>query len=152
MYYIYHIPGVKIGVSTEPEKRVANQGYSDYEILEEHTDIYEVSSREIELQKEYGYRVDRIPYWQSKERFLKASMVSRSIPKSKAQLDHMSMLGKSSTKNIEHQKKAAKSSVQSPNFALRKTKVCEYCGKEMRLVNYSRWHGDRCKKKGHSEE
>jgi hypothetical protein len=61
-YYIYHIPNVKIGVSTEPEARVAKQGYTDYEILETHKCIYEVSERERELQKQYGYKVDDVPY------------------------------------------------------------------------------------------
>jgi hypothetical protein len=72
-YYIYHIPtfvwkngGVgKIGVSEEPKIRVKSQKYSDYEILETHTDIMEVSRREIELQKEYGYKVDFLPYWKT---------------------------------------------------------------------------------------
>jgi len=67
MYYIYHVKGVKIGVSYEPEKRVAKQGYSDYEILEEHTDIYEVSKRERELQRQYGYPVDTHPYYKMHE-------------------------------------------------------------------------------------
>lgn len=64
MYYIYHIPGKKIGVSRVLDKRLKNQGYkiSDAKILEEHTDIYEVSKRELELQKEYGYTVDDKPY------------------------------------------------------------------------------------------
>ncbi len=66
MYYIYHIKGVKIGVSQDPKSRVADQGFSDYEILEEHTDIYEVSDREQHLQKEYGYPVDASPYWNSR--------------------------------------------------------------------------------------
>ena len=72
MYYIYHIKGVKIGVSTKPENRVNKQGYSDYEILEEHTDIDEVSKRERELQKEYGYRVDELLYSESYNRLSKA--------------------------------------------------------------------------------
>ena len=67
IYYIYHIPTVKIGVSTEPKIRVAKQGYSDYEILETHTDIMEVSRREQELQKQYGYKVDDSPYWNSRK-------------------------------------------------------------------------------------
>ena len=43
------------------------QGYTMEEahVLEEHTDIYKVSDREIQLQKEYGYKVDRIPYWRT---------------------------------------------------------------------------------------
>lgn len=54
-YYIYHIPGVKIGCTVEPERRVKrNQQYDYYEILEEHTCIDTASKRELELQKEYG--------------------------------------------------------------------------------------------------
>jgi hypothetical protein len=66
MYYIYHIKGVKIGVSEEPENRTKKQGFDDYEILETHTCIYEVSKREHELQKEYGYPVDLCPYFISR--------------------------------------------------------------------------------------
>ena len=40
-YYIYHIPGKKIGVTC---------------------DIDHISSLELQLQKEYGYRVDMVPY------------------------------------------------------------------------------------------
>jgi len=66
MYYIYHIKGVKIGCSTQVNKRVKAQGYTEFEILEEHIDIYEVSKREIELQKQYGYESDnRNPYYVS---------------------------------------------------------------------------------------
>ena len=65
MYSIYHIEGVKIGVSKNVKRRVKVQGYDTYEILEEHTDIYEVSNREQQLQKEYGYKVDTKPYWQT---------------------------------------------------------------------------------------
>ena len=63
MYYIYHVKGVKIGVSENPKKRLLSQKVKDYEILEEHTDIYKVSDREQELQKQYGYPVDKNPYW-----------------------------------------------------------------------------------------
>lgn len=67
MYSIYHISGIKIGCSSEPEKRVSDQGYSDYEILETHEDIYVASDRERELQKQYGYKVDTVPYYVSIE-------------------------------------------------------------------------------------
>jgi len=58
MYYIYHIPDVKIGCSVRPRNRVKSQGYNEYLILEEHIDIHIAKQRELELQKEYGYRVD----------------------------------------------------------------------------------------------
>jgi hypothetical protein len=74
-YYIYHIPTFvhkdgrigKIGCTEEEDAkiRVQNQGYTEYEILETHTDIMIASNREIELQKEYGYKVDNKPYYKT---------------------------------------------------------------------------------------
>jgi len=64
-YYIYHIPGKKIGVTRDLNKRVTEQqGYEphEYEILEETEDIDEASYIERMLQEEFGYRVDEIPY------------------------------------------------------------------------------------------
>ena len=64
-YIIYHIPGKKIGVTNDLYNRVeSQQGYEvgEYEILESSDDIDYISKREIELQKEYGYKVDLIPY------------------------------------------------------------------------------------------
>ena len=64
-YYIYHIEGIKIGCTVNPNIRPKKQGYSNYCILEEHDDIYIASAREIELQKQYGYKVDTTPYWKT---------------------------------------------------------------------------------------
>ena len=64
-YYIYHIPGKKIGVTCDLNNRVTvQQGYnsSEYEVLESSEDIDYISNRERTLQKEYGYRVDMVPY------------------------------------------------------------------------------------------
>ena len=65
MYYIYHIPGKKIGVTRNLKNRVTlMQGYKEgeYEVLEQSTDIDYISGREIELQKSYRYKVDRQSY------------------------------------------------------------------------------------------
>ena len=64
-YYIYHIEGKKIGCTTNLKRRVREQGYTQYSILETHDDIKIASDREIELQKQYGYRVDRATYFKS---------------------------------------------------------------------------------------
>jgi len=64
-YYLYEIPGKKIGVTCDIYNRVTvQQGYEDheYKILEMSEDIDYISDREIELQKEYGYRVDQKLY------------------------------------------------------------------------------------------
>jgi len=61
MYYLYHIPGVKIGVTTNLEDRVERQqGYypDEYEVIMSTTDIDLVSEKERQLQKALGYRVD----------------------------------------------------------------------------------------------
>ena len=65
MYYIYHIPGKKIGVTRNLNDRVTTQqGYSpdEYEVLDQNEDIDYISNREIELQQSYGYKVDRKLY------------------------------------------------------------------------------------------
>ena len=64
-YAIYHVPGVKIGVTNNIKNRVEEQqGYKEdeYEILEMSEDIDYVSYRELELQRLYGYNVDEKLY------------------------------------------------------------------------------------------
>ena len=64
-YFLYHIPGKKIGVTRNLIDRVTTQqGYTldEIEVLDQSTDIDYISSRELELQKSYGYRVDLKPY------------------------------------------------------------------------------------------
>ena len=61
MYYLYHIPGKKIGVTTDLYDRVeCQQGYGpeEYDVIMSTEDINLVSKKEIELQKALGYRVD----------------------------------------------------------------------------------------------
>lgn len=61
MYYIYHIPGKKIGCTTNLQRRVTEQqGYkeNEYEILLETENIEEASNAESILQQEYGYKKD----------------------------------------------------------------------------------------------
>ena len=56
VYYLYHIPGKKIGVTRDLNNRVTlMQGYksSEYEVLASSEDINYISSKEIELQKSY---------------------------------------------------------------------------------------------------
>jgi NTP pyrophosphatase (non-canonical NTP hydrolase) len=65
MYTIYHIPGKKIGVTRNINNRVTEQqGYApdEYEVLLTSDDINYISDMEIELQKSYGYKVDRQKY------------------------------------------------------------------------------------------
>jgi hypothetical protein len=66
-HYIYEIFGRKIGATNDVERRMKQQGAKEgeYRIIEEHTNAKTCSIREIELQKEYNYPVDRIQYWKT---------------------------------------------------------------------------------------
>lgn len=67
IYTIYHIPGVKIGCTKRSAKeRVRMQKYTNFEILEEHDDEFIAGNRELELQIQYGYTKDSIPYYKGK--------------------------------------------------------------------------------------
>ena len=64
-YYLYHVPGVKIGVTTNIKERVERQqGYieSEYDIIMSSDDIDNISEWERKLQKKLGYRVDEKLY------------------------------------------------------------------------------------------
>ena len=64
-YYLYHIPGKKVGVTTNLENRVhKQQGYlpDEYDIIAESEDIEFISAVEQTMQKFYKYRVDEVPY------------------------------------------------------------------------------------------
>jgi len=65
IYYIYHIPGKKIGVTTNLNSRVEDQqgyGPGEYEVLGRYTDIERAAERELYYQRIYGYPVDIVPY------------------------------------------------------------------------------------------
>ena len=65
IYYLYHIPGQKIGVTRNLNRRLTvQQGYqpSEYEVLETSLDMDYISRREAELQLLYGYKIDRDTY------------------------------------------------------------------------------------------
>jgi len=64
-YFLYHIPGKKIGITRNLKKRVEEQqGYQshEYDIILSTDDIGIASKAEISLQKAFGYRVDETPY------------------------------------------------------------------------------------------
>ena len=64
-YYLYHIPNKKIGVTCNLKNRVEKiQGYNkgEYEVLYETEDVDDISQKEIEYQKKYGYKVDQTLY------------------------------------------------------------------------------------------
>ena len=61
-YYLYHIPGKKIGVTRDLKYRVEEQqGYNEgeYDVILSTDDIGLVSEAEISLQKAYGIKLTK---------------------------------------------------------------------------------------------
>jgi hypothetical protein len=182
-YYIYHIPTFvhkdgrigKIGCTVqEVNKRSKKQGYTEYEILETHECIYKASDREIELQKEYCYPVDKIPYYKivkipTQEGRLKGG---ESAVKSGQFKLFCSKGGKVGGKILfetkkgifslskEQKKEISKMGVlkqkiedkikggkASGNLKITKTFTCTYCNKTGKFLGMIRWHGENCKHK-----
>lgn len=142
MYYIYHIPGVKIGCTDNPKRRVKAQKYDYYEILEEHTDITIASKREIELQKQYGYAVDKGSNVYSVKFFSKMgkSGGSKHTP---AQLKAREENRKKSKifKDSNFQSEQGKKAFQAQCVEL----ICPHCSKIGKGRIMYRHHFDRCK-------
>jgi len=63
-YYIYEIPGMKIGCTIDPKRRKRHMKlwYDEIVVLEKHRNIDIASRREHELQEEHGYHVDKNLY------------------------------------------------------------------------------------------
>ena len=94
IYYIYHIPNKKIGVTRDLNNRVTLvQGYKpgEYEVLDSSSDINYISTREIELQKFYGYKVDRTLYKNlvNKKMKINATEQTSTFPCKKSKLKSM---------------------------------------------------------------
>jgi len=145
MYTIYHIKGIKIGCSNNPKRRVKEQGYCDFEILETHTDIMVASEREITLQKQYGYQTDDTPYY-----------TTVNAPNKKSSSIWASKLGKIQGKvNIEngHLAKVRNPSLAGyistlkDNHITKQTFTCPHCGKIGKSGAMKQWHYDNCKLK-----
>lgn len=99
MFYIYHIPQrKKIGVTENIKVRMQKHKWTGfYEILEEHTCEFKVSDREQELQREYGYPVDKRKYhevrrMQTQEGSIKGAYAAHKLHSD----DHYSNMGKAS--------------------------------------------------------
>lgn len=126
-YTIYHIPGIKIGCTSQLERRLKIQGYTDYEVLEVHEDIEKASVREKELQREYGYNKDSASYLQVREMGLVGSWKGGKVARESGQLDSVRHIGQ------------RKNSIT--------IRTCPHCGKTGKGLIMFRFHFDKCKYK-----
>ena len=102
----------------------------EFEILEQHEDDRTAGDRELELQRQYGYEVDRSHYAQVKSIAPLGGRAKKPRPNgsSQAQLDQL--------KRVRNPIAAGKS---------RPIVKCPHCPKEGLSMNMRRWHFDNCK-------
>jgi hypothetical protein len=168
VYTIYHIEGVKIGCTKlNPKVRVKQQGYSVFQVLEVHEDIQVASKRESDLQIQYGYTKDAIPYYRmvnvpTHEGRSKGGKITG---KKSVENGHMSRMGKIGGKingPIQGKKNAESGQVGEAGkiggkiggkitgpINIKKVnnieRTCPYCSKTIKGPVYLRFHGQKCK-------
>lgn len=134
-YYVYHIPGIKIGCTTDLNKRMKDQGFTNWEILWQEDGNYEfgwiAGNKEIELQKQYGYKIDNNNYQISRNnrRLSELNKLESKKIYNYRTSESSSRGGITTTKNINHQKNAAKASINSLKHNTKQTYICELCGR-----------------------
>jgi hypothetical protein len=139
-YYIYHIPGIKIGCTTDLTKRMQDQGFTNWEILWQQEGDYEfgwiAGENEIELQKLYDYKVDTVNYQVSRQNRSTWNNNTRfSLTKEDCIKGGKNGLGRK-VENTENYRNAALN---------RPTRQCEICGNQVK-VNVYKQHVNSHKK------
>ena len=152
-YKIYEIPTFiqpdgsigKAGCTSKTIKqRAKEQGYSDVYLLEEHTDIYQASNRELEIQAEKEYTVDRIPYYESVARSLKANLKVKG--KQQTQEHILKRTSVQIGVNKPNKTNECKTKISLKLKGIPKPKVtCPHCNKEGGKPAMIRYHFDKCK-------
>ena len=135
-YYIYYVPGLKIGCTLNLKSRTRQQNIKSYKILEIHTDIYLASDRELQLQKEYNLPIDTIPYWKAYELRIKSRTIEGSIKGGHAQ-------GKINTDNGHLAKVRNPSAGGKMSSSI--TKQCPHCKHIGKMPSIFRHHFNNCK-------
>ena len=159
MYYIYHIPGIKIGCTKYYPQRCIDQGFNSYELIETHEDVEIASNREIELQIQYGYGRDSMAYTKTLEGVEASKRVlTRETRAANLMIGRQMWYGTEAYYN--HQRNAnpnlGRSNVESGHWdnitKIGRAKAhehiaCEHCGKTTNRLNHGRYHGNKCKYK-----
>jgi len=154
-FTIYHVPGDKIGLTEQPiKKRIKQQGLTEWEVMETHTDGWLAGDREIELQKQYGYKVEEVHYMirvkkfndsRTPETYRKISESRKGMIFTKEHRKNISIAGignsnaKGSIRTLENREKIAEAIRNKPK------RTCPNCGLHSNAANMNIYHFDNCK-------
>jgi len=110
IYYIYEIPGVKVGCTKNLKKRVEQRQkcpLGKYKVLGAANNIKDASELEKEWQIKLGYKVDKLNYIKV-QNLVKKQNTPEAIAKAIANTDY-----KARTKNFDYDKKTKNTDYQS---------------------------------------
>lgn len=174
-YYIYHVKGVKIGLTTDIERRMEQQGFTEYEVLMVEKGNYDygwvMGDIELKLQKEYGYKVDNSHYMISRNNrykfgnpedqsryslMVKNRHIFERLPKEvvsenskRVWREKKEVMYNAALENI---KKATASAAKSPNRASLQLYYCEDCDKDIKGAGAAGRHGKSNNHKTYKKE
>jgi len=119
-YFIYHIPGVKIGCTTDLEKRMNDQGFTEWDILWQQRGNYEfgwvAGDKEKELQELYGLPIDKNHYMIARNARLKGTLKAVETNRERGHMQIISTFesrsrgGKKSIANLSEEEKLRRAS------------------------------------------
>jgi hypothetical protein len=134
-YYIYLIPGVKIGCTMDLEKRMNDQGFTEWDILWQQKGNYEfgwvAGDKEKELQELYGLPIDKNHYMIARNARLKGTLKAVETNRERG---HMQLIS-----TFESRSRGGKKSGLKPKIHLRKLtyEQAEEIRKEYAIGNIS---------------
>jgi hypothetical protein len=133
-HYIYEIFGKKIGATNDVARRMKEQNAKEgeYRIIEEHTNAKVASQREMELQREFNYPVDRIAYWKTL-RWQKKALTKKAQKKRVANTDYKTTRVKGAT-NTDY-KAFQQKRITNTNFKLSRIKAVNNTNWEVKAQN-----------------
>jgi hypothetical protein len=148
-HYIYEIFGRKIGATNDVERRMKQQGVNEgeYRIVEEHSNAKICSIREIELQREFNYPIDRIQYWKTL-RAQKKGTTPEARKKAVANTDYKAKSANTDYKAISKKIdwKASRAKINYSNYTMNQCHTIEAISKRNKPVNQYDLEGNFIKK------
>ena len=143
-YTIYHgtLPTGrrKIGVDSNYPNRIKAQKLTDHHVMEVHTCVYEVSEREMELQRLHDVKVDTIPYhvtYHGNQNPFRNAKVSASLTgrtHSEETKAKFSAAQKGVPKSEDHKAKISAACKGVPHFKVQ----CPHCDRTISTTNIKR--------------
>ena len=142
LWYVYEIPGVKVGISTDWKSRIRKQKH-DWTKCRVVAECWGTRSDAIAWEEQYqkvlGYEVEHVKRYSNQKPAMKSYWDSLSAEERKARNKN------SGKKGFQHSNSAK--TLETNRIKAYEKVECPHCGKVGARNNMTRWHFDNCKSK-----